>query len=263
MQAASNDLKGTKSVPVWSSPDQVPGGRPALAPANGIAGIKSAPGSAVDPISIGIIDDRTLIRECFAKSIEAASAAISVLSFSTIEEWQAAEGCHALVSLLLLCRSGRGLAADNEEIESLSRSSDGIPIILVSDEDDSAVIRRVIGLGARGFIPASVDLRLAVMAMHLVQAGGIYLPESILNSSQRPQHQTDNARKSELHSLFTERQEAVVDALRQGKPNKIIAYELNMRESTVKVHVRNIMKKLKAKNRTEVAFMINKIVEQS
>ena len=52
-----------------------------------------------------------------------------------------------------------------------------------------------------------------------------------------------------------ERQEAVVEALRQGKANKIIAYELNMQESTVKVHVRNIMKKLNAKNRTEVAYL--------
>jgi hypothetical protein len=43
-------------------------------------------------------------------------------------------------------------------------------------------------------------------------------------------------------------------SLREGKANKIIAYELNMCESTVKVHVRNIMKKLKARNRTEVAF---------
>ncbi|MGU3537814.1 LuxR C-terminal-related transcriptional regulator, partial [Methylobacterium sp. A54F] len=47
-------------------------------------------------------------------------------------------------------------------------------------------------------------------------------------------------------------------ALRKGTPNKIIAYELNMCESTVKVHVRNIMKKLKAKNRTEVAYLTNR-----
>jgi DNA-binding NarL/FixJ family response regulator len=46
----------------------------------------------------------------------------------------------------------------------------------------------------------------------------------------------------------------VLRALREGKANKIIAYELNMRESTVKVHVRNIMKRLNARNRTEVAF---------
>jgi len=49
-------------------------------------------------------------------------------------------------------------------------------------------------------------------------------------------------------------------ALRRGKANKVIAYELNMRESTVKVHVRNIMKKLKARNRTEVAFMANELM---
>ena len=61
-------------------------------------------------------------------------------------------------------------------------------------------------------------------------------------------------------SLFTSRQLAVIEALRKGKANKIIAYELNMRESTVKVHVRNIMKKLKARNRTEVAYLANSML---
>ncbi|RFC68296.1 LuxR C-terminal-related transcriptional regulator, partial [Mesorhizobium denitrificans] len=36
-------------------------------------------------------------------------------------------------------------------------------------------------------------------------------------------------------------------------------YELNLRESTVKVHIRNIMRKLKATNRTEVACKINEM----
>ena len=60
-----------------------------------------------------------------------------------------------------------------------------------------------------------------------------------------------------LSGMFTMRQAEVVQALRKGKANKIIAYELNLRESTVKVHIRNIMKKLKATNRTEVAYKIN------
>jgi DNA-binding NarL/FixJ family response regulator len=34
-----------------------------------------------------------------------------------------------------------------------------------------------------------------------------------------------------------------------------------MRESTVKVHVRNIMRKLKAKNRTEVAYLANGMLQ--
>ena len=41
--------------------------------------------------------------------------------------------------------------------------------------------------------------------------------------------------------------------------NKIIAYELNMCESTVKVHIRNIMQKLKATNRTEAAYKVSNL----
>ncbi len=47
--------------------------------------------------------------------------------------------------------------------------------------------------------------------------------------------------------------------LKLGKANKIIAYELALRESTVKVHIRNIMKKLKVHNRTEVIFKLNEL----
>jgi DNA-binding NarL/FixJ family response regulator len=52
----------------------------------------------------------------------------------------------------------------------------------------------------------------------------------------------------------------VVEALRMGKANKTIAYELNMCESTVKVHVRNIMKRLKARNRTQVAYLTSELL---
>jgi DNA-binding NarL/FixJ family response regulator len=43
--------------------------------------------------------------------------------------------------------------------------------------------------------------------------------------------------------------------------NKLIAYELNMCESTVKVHIRNIMKKLNATNRTQVAYLTRRFFE--
>ena len=54
--------------------------------------------------------------------------------------------------------------------------------------------------------------------------------------------------------LVTARELAVIRAIQKGKSNKVIAYDLNMCESTVKVHVRRIMKKLNAKNRTDVAI---------
>jgi DNA-binding NarL/FixJ family response regulator len=58
---------------------------------------------------------------------------------------------------------------------------------------------------------------------------------------------------------FTPRQLEVLRLLRQGKPNKIIAYELDVEESTVKVHVRHIMRKLKATNRTHAVVLANQL----
>ena len=59
----------------------------------------------------------------------------------------------------------------------------------------------------------------------------------------------------------TGRQAAVLKALCRGKANKIIAFELNLCESTVKVHIRSIMKKLQARNRTEVALKLHNLVQ--
>jgi len=53
--------------------------------------------------------------------------------------------------------------------------------------------------------------------------------------------------------LLTKRQAAVAEEIRQGRANKQIAYALSIGENTVKVHVRNIMRKLNARNRTELA----------
>jgi DNA-binding NarL/FixJ family response regulator len=83
-----------------------------------------------------------------------------------------------------------------------------------------------------------------------VQAGGVFVPETCVRSLHQSAHVD-----AEHDSFFTRRQAQVVEAIRQGKPNKIIAYELSMCESTVKVHVRTIMKKLKARNRTQVAYL--------
>lgn len=109
-----------------------------------------------------------------------------------------------------------------------------------------------IGRGARGYIPTSVPLEIVVEVIRLVRAGGVFVPATSLIAARRSSGFITASQQSG-GGLFTARQAAVVEALRRGKANKIIAYELNMRESTMKVQIRNIMKQLKARNRTEVS----------
>jgi DNA-binding NarL/FixJ family response regulator len=60
------------------------------------------------------------------------------------------------------------------------------------------------------------------------------------------------------HPLMTDRQRAVLLCLCQGDPNKVIGRKLGMTETTVKVHVREIMRKLGVVNRTQVAIAVGR-----
>lgn len=127
-----------------------------------------------------------------------------------------------------------------------------VPVAVLSDFEDAASIREAFALGVRGYIPTSLASMVAVEAVRMVCVGGTYAPaDTLLTQSERAQ---DLAREPLIQG-FTQRQSQILDCLRQGMANKLIAYELNMCESTVKVHIRNIMKKLKATNRTQVAYL--------
>lgn len=56
---------------------------------------------------------------------------------------------------------------------------------------------------------------------------------------------------------FTNRELDLIDLLRSGMQNKLMAHRLGISESTVKAHLRNIMTKLHAKNRTHAIFMLS------
>jgi DNA-binding NarL/FixJ family response regulator len=208
---------------------------------------------------IVIIDIRLLPRECLARvlSIECDAA---VLCFSTIDEWLA-QGQPMPASLLVLCQCGRTKVDALKEVERISEISEQMgrcPAVILSDNEDPDLIVQMLGKNVRGYVPTSLSINVAVQAMELARAGGVFVPASSLIAAHRVPEGAANAMQK-TNGLFTARQAAVVDALRRGKANKIIAYELKMRESTVKVHVRNIMKKLHATNRTEVAYMANRL----
>lgn len=205
--------------------------------------------------NIVLIEKRILIRECIAQCLRF-STEFNVVAFSTAEDWlKVADKVPA--SLVVLCIAGKGKDPSIErDVALLSHLERAIPTVLLSDSEDLDQILSALEQGARGVIPTSLSLNIAVEAMRLVKAGGTYLPASSIIAAKQVQSERDDTKKF-CNGMFTARQAAVVEAIRRGKANKTIAYELKMRESTVKVHVRSIMKKLKAHNRTEVAFIAN------
>jgi DNA-binding NarL/FixJ family response regulator len=69
---------------------------------------------------------------------------------------------------------------------------------------------------------------------------------------------SSNEIKTAFPQPLTDRQRAVLLCLCQGDPNKVIGRKLGMTETTVKVHVREIMRKLGVVNRTQVAIAVGR-----
>ncbi len=112
--------------------------------------------------------------------------------------------------------------------------------------------------GACGYVPTSVGIDRIVELARIAANGGTFLPRAAIMAMRDAAIKKPAAQPTErFEDVFTDRQLAVCNALRLGKSNKLIAYDLSLRESTVKVHIRNIMKKLNATNRTQAAFKLN------
>jgi len=154
-----------------------------------------------------------------------------------------------------------------------------IPLVIVSDQAEPDEVAAALNFGAQGFLHTEISRELAIQAFSFILSGGSYFPPSAMRQLQNrsdvardPGHglATPNQEvNGEVNrhpgnasrlldeegrgSSLTARQKAVLEHLCHGEPNKLIARRLGMTEGTVKVHVRQIMRKLGAANRTQVA----------
>jgi DNA-binding NarL/FixJ family response regulator len=164
---------------------------------------------------------------------------------------------HRELDIILLCvGDSEPLPADLSEVTRGAEELRSLPVVVLSNNRPSSQVLNLLRAGVLGFIPSEAGCTVAVQGLLLVKAGCIFAPASCLSAL------LDKGTGAERNILFTGRQKQVIEALTRGKSNKTIAYELNMCEGTVKVHVRNIMKKLKASNRTEVAYIYSSSVKK-
>jgi DNA-binding NarL/FixJ family response regulator len=147
-----------------------------------------------------------------------------------------------------------------EAITALREEQPTIPVVVVSASDSTVDVRNALDYGAQGYIPKSSSSAIMLSALNLVLSGGIYIPPLLLNESQPndadlSQRSTAGSRDiSPEGSRLTVRQKNVLSLMAEGQSNRDIAKNLNLAESTVKVHVTAILKALKVNNRTQAVI---------
>lgn len=210
--------------------------------------------------NVSIIDPRALERECFLRCLEVYRAGSVIVGYASIEEWSSdfggSSGQVVLLSLGARTMADEDIAAEVAVVVEAARPN---RVIVLAGESDVSTMLAVLTSGASGYVPPEGHFTDVLEAIRVVNSGGIYLPrtslmmlsDALTMPSDKPAEQRDH---------FTDRQLSVARALQRGAANKTIAYELNLCESTVKVHIRNIMRKVKATNRTQAALRLNDLI---
>jgi DNA-binding NarL/FixJ family response regulator len=215
---------------------------------------------------LAFIDPKPLTRHSILETLTRELPDYMIVAAASCEELLKMKGGRPGCPDLLVIHTRSSQLTDawvQDTLELVRRHLAGTSVVLLSDRDDVDDVARALTFGVRGYIPTSAEVKVVFAALQLVNAGGIFVPAHALRSAPvKPDIGFDRKQRQLPEEIaLTPREHSVVALLREGKPNKLIAAELKLQESTVKVHVRNIFKKLRVANRTHAAFVANRVLD--
>ncbi len=202
-----------------------------------------------------IADDHPLVRGALHQAVAGAVDGCAIVECSDIDSLTKELDENDEVDLVLLDLAMPGVRGFSG-LMYLRAQHPGVPVVVVSGNEDRGVMRRCIDFGASGFIPKTTDLEAMRSAIRKVLAGGAWTPPDVDLSSPADKDTADIVRRM---ASLTPQQVRVLMMLSEGLLNKQIAYELTVSEATVKAHVSAILQKLGVESRTQAVITAKKI----
>jgi DNA-binding NarL/FixJ family response regulator len=194
---------------------------------------------------LAIVDQSRLRSDCLKLALSMQPRRWRVADIATVSEL-IQQVLHGEEFDVILLGGSTCSQIDIADISSLAAAVQ-TPILVAADCDDPERAHMILRAGARGFLPASHSLKVLIGALERVRTGGTYVPLSLTEA-------VPAAERAPWRAL-TPRQRDVLALIAEGKANKLIADALNMSESTVKAHVKQIIRRLKVANRTQAALL--------
>jgi DNA-binding NarL/FixJ family response regulator len=194
-----------------------------------------------------VADDHPLYREAVCIRLRRLFADASVEAVDSLDSLTALAGqSFDLIFVDLRMPGMSGGASIGQVLKTFPKAA----IVLMSGEATPADVRAAIRAGAKGYLPKTIPSELFNTAVSLLAAGGTYLPSEVLQDEAAAGDEGTVATGRSVERL-TPRQQAVLVRVTSGASNKEIARDLGLTEITVKLHVRQILKKIGARNRAE------------
>ncbi|MEP4547858.1 MAG: response regulator transcription factor [Saccharospirillum sp.] len=208
-----------------------------------------------DTLQVLIADDHPLFRNALSEALSNTGTPITIEQTDTLEStlFHLENNATDLLLLDLKMPGSEGLLG---LIQIRTRFPE-VALAVITANEASRTVAHVKAAGALGYLPKSLSLEQLVDALRALISGKGYFPANHQADSHNIDEDIDAITK--LASL-TPKQQHVLALIARGYLNKQIAYELSVKETTIKTHVSEIFRKLNLYNRTQAA-MYNQYLE--
>jgi len=205
-------------------------------------------------MKILVVDDHPLYRSGVVYTLQNTGLGVDVVECASLEAAFERLDQGLTVDLMILDLQMPGYQG-LDSVRAVRTRRPEVPVLVLSGSEDPAIVRDCVDLGAFGFVPKSAPADQFHAALQLVLSGGVYLPPTSLSVGS-PVTRVQKDAWARLGTHLTERQRQVLLGIVQGKPNKVIARDLGLSDTTVKSHVAHILDALVVSNRTEAVYAL-------
>ncbi len=206
-----------------------------------------------------LVDDHQLFREGLVILLKRLDDKVHAVEAASCADAFARLAQESDIELILL-DIGLPDMSGLEGIAIIRERHPGIPIVVLSSQEDRASVLQALDSGAMGYIPKTSSSDVMISALKLILANGIYLPPAALMGSATASaagFARGDKRPSDLG--LSPRQAEVLFLILQGKPSKMICRELNLSASTVKAHTSAVLRALNVTTRTQAVIAAGKL----
>ncbi|SHH18420.1 response regulator transcription factor [Ferrimonas marina] len=208
----------------------------------------------MDPMRVAIADDHPLFRSALLQALKQCLPHSQLHENDSLAQLLDCAGQYDDLELVFLDLHMPGSEGFSGLVQLLNSYPD-LVVIMVSSEDDPAIMRRALSFGASAFVPKSADVKTMASAIDTVLNGDSWLPEGAAQQGEPDQSDTLASQLARL----TPQQLKVLSMIADGQLNKQIAYDLSIQETTVKQHVSAILGKLGVNNRTQAGLLYQQV----